>query len=107
MGDYLAEFEHLVALALVRLGAEAYGMAVRREIVERTEREVSIGSVYSTLDRLERKGLVTSSTSAPTPVRGGRAKRCFRLTAEGEKALARSQRVLEQMAQGLSFEGAD
>ena len=73
-GEFLGEFEQLVLLALLRLGEEAYGMAVRREIETRASRDVSIGAVYATLDRLEEKGAgqVAGWVSHPTPAAGGR-----------------------------------
>ena len=69
--DFLGEFEHIVMLAVLRLGDRAYGVTVRQEIEFRTKREVSIGAVYATLDRLEAKGYVKSSLGDPTPERGG------------------------------------
>lgn len=104
MSDYLGEFEHIILLALLQLGKQAYGVAVRKEINERTGRDPSIGSVYSTLDRLEKKGLVRSRTGDPTPTRGGRARKFFEVTAEGQHALARSRALLERMADGLQLE---
>ena len=89
-GEALGEFEHLILLAVLRLKGDAYGMRVRREIEERTGREVTIGAVYATLDRLAEKGMVRSALSDPTPERGGRAKRCYRLEALGERALQES-----------------
>ena len=100
-GDFLGEFEQLVLLALIRLEDEAYGMAVRREIEERADRDVSIGAVYATLDRLEEKGLVKSRIGEPTDARGGRAKKCFTITGVGARALERSQQALRQMLVGL------
>ena len=100
-GDFLGEFEQLVLLALIRLEDEAYGMAVRREIEDRADRDVSIGAVYATLDRLEEKGLVKSRMGEPTDARGGRAKKCFTITGAGAKALERSQQALRQMLVGL------
>ncbi len=100
-GEFLGEFEQFVLLALVRLGDEAYGMAVRREIEARAERPVSIGAVYATLDRLEAKGLVRSRLGEATDERGGRAKKCFTMTAAGERALDSSQRALRRMLTGL------
>lgn len=100
-GDYLGEFEQMVMLALLRLGADAYGMRVRQEIEARTRREVSIGAVYATLDRLETKGWVKSSLGEATAQRGGRAKRTFALTAAGRKSLAMTQRSLRGMLEGL------
>lgn len=100
-GEFLGEFEQLVLLALIRLEDEAYGMAVRREIEARAERDVSIGAVYATLDRLEEKGLVRSRLGTPTDARGGRAKKCFTITGAGARALERSQQALRQMLVGL------
>jgi PadR family transcriptional regulator, regulatory protein PadR len=100
-GDYLGEFEQLVLLALMRLGEGAYGMAVRREIEERTGREVAIGAVYATLDRLEAKGLVTSAEGQTAAGRGGRARRFFSVSGAGLRALRRSQEALDRMWDGL------
>jgi DNA-binding PadR family transcriptional regulator len=102
-GELLGEFEQLMLLAVLRLGEDAYGMRVRQEVAERTEREVSIGAVYSTLDRLEEKGLVKSTLGASTPERGGRAKRCFEVTGAGISSLNRARRELESMLEGLHF----
>ena len=102
-GESLGEFEHLVMLAVLRLGADAYGMRVRREIAERTGRDVSIGAVYATLDRLAEKGLVVSTLSDPTPERGGRAKRSFQLTGAGADAVNRARQDLASMQEGLVF----
>lgn len=102
-GDSLGEFEHLVLLAVLRLGADAYGMRVRREIAGRTGRDVTIGAVYATLDRLADKRLVTSTLNDPTPERGGRAKRSFRLTGAGADAVNRATQGLVSMQEGLVF----
>jgi PadR family transcriptional regulator PadR len=102
-GELLGEFEHLVLLAVLRLSGSAYGMSVRREIANRTGRDVSIGAVYATLDRLSTKGLVTSAMSDPTPERGGRAKRSFRLTGAGVNAVNRTRQDLSSMLEGLEF----
>ena len=102
-GEYLGEFEHIVLLAVWRLSDGAYGMSVRREMVDRTGRDVSIGAVYATLDRLAAKGLVTSALSDPTPERGGRAKRSFRLTGAGVDAANRTRQELANMLEGLEF----
>jgi PadR family transcriptional regulator, regulatory protein PadR len=101
--DYLGEFEHIVVLALLRLGDRAYGVTVRQEIESRTNREVSIGSVYATLERLETKGYVKSHRGDPTPERGGRSKRFFRVTPRGVAAVNRTQRALQSMTQGLDL----
>jgi len=102
-GDTLGEFEHLVLLAVVRLGHEAYGMLVRREIASCTGREVSIGAVYATLERLAVKGLVSSALGEATPERGGRAKRLFQVTGAGVEALNRTRADLASMLEGLPF----
>jgi PadR family transcriptional regulator, regulatory protein PadR len=101
--DFLGEFEHIVLLALLRLEDRAYGVTVRQEIELRTDREVSIGAVYATLDRLERKGYVSSHRGEPTPERGGRSKRFFRVTGVGLKAVGRTHRVIQSMTEGLGL----
>src|ERR1700726_4770582 len=101
--DYLGEFEHIILLALLRLEDRAYGVTVRQEIEFRTHREVSIGAVYATLDRLEAKGYVKSHRGDPTPERGGRSKRFFRVTAKGMEAVNRTQRALQSMTDGLDL----
>jgi DNA-binding PadR family transcriptional regulator len=99
--DYLGEFEHLVLLALVRLGDGTYGVPIREEIVERAGREVSFGAVYSTLRRLESKGWIETWMSEPTPVQGGRSRKRVRLTSVGLETLQRAQQRLSRMAEGL------
>jgi DNA-binding PadR family transcriptional regulator len=101
--DYLGEFEHIIVLALLRLTDQAYGVTVRQEIEFRTKREVSIGAVYATLDRLEAKGYVKSHRGDPTPKRGGRSKRFFHVTAKGVAAVNRTQRALQSMTEGLNL----
>jgi DNA-binding PadR family transcriptional regulator len=101
--NYLGEFEHIVVLALLRLADQAYGVTVRQEIEVRISREVSIGAVYATLARLESKGYVNSYLGDPTPERGGRSKRFFRLTAKGLAAVNRTHRALERMTDGIRF----
>ena|SRR5579864_6708555 len=101
--DYLGEFEHIVVLAVLRLADHAYGVTVRQEIEQRISREVSIGAIYATLDRLERKGYVKSQLGEPTAERGGRSKRFFRVTAKGVSAVNRAQHALHKMIQGLDL----
>jgi len=101
-GDLLGSLEQLVLLALVRLGDDAYGMTVRREIEARTGRDLSIGSIYTTLERLEAKGYIRSHVGAPTAERGGRAKRLFRIDPRGEEALDTAQHALRSMTAGLA-----
>jgi PadR family transcriptional regulator, regulatory protein PadR len=100
-GDTLGVLELVVLAALERLGDDAYGMTVRREIEARTGRAVSIGAVYATLDRLADKGLVAFSVSAPQPVRGGRARKHAALTPAGRRALRTTARGLARMLDGL------
>ena len=88
-------------LAVMRLGANAYGMTVRREIESATGRDISIGAVYTTLVRLESKGLIKSFTGEPTAERGGRAKRYFRMNAAGEGALRNMHDIILKMSAGL------
>jgi PadR family transcriptional regulator, regulatory protein PadR len=83
----VAGLELSVLLAVTRLGDDAYGLAVRREVSERLDREYSVGAMYTTLERLMAKGLLKSRTAPPTPMRGGRSRRHFRLTGAGEKAI--------------------
>ena len=104
--DYLGEFEHIVILALLRLAGRAYGVTVRQEIEVRIGREVSIGAIYATLDRLERKGYVKSQFGEPTPERGGRSKRFFHVTAKGMSAVNRTHRAVQSMVQGLDLLGS-
>ena len=77
--EYLGNLELMVLLSLIRVGDQAYGVPISREIERRTGRDVALGSVYAALDRLERKGFVSSILGDPTPERGGRSKRLFRL----------------------------
>jgi len=100
-GEYLGEFEHIVLLALLRLGKQAYGMRIRQEIEQRTGRSVAIGAVYATLERITTKGYVSTWLADPTPERGGRAKRFFKVEAGGVAALERSQKALNRMRQGI------
>jgi len=100
-GDAPGEFEQIVLLAVLRLGEEAYGMRVRREIHLRTGRDVTIGAVYTTLERLEAKGMVASALGEATEERGGRAKRFFRVTADAIEALNRARAEMNNMLEGL------
>ena len=101
MTKYLGEFEQLVLLAILRLGDEAYGMAISRELDEQAGREVSRGALYLTLDRMTRKGYLQSRLGDSTPARGGRAKRFFKLTSVGEDLLRSSGRAFFSMWSGV------
>ena len=99
-GDQLAAFEQLVLLALLSLeGDEAYGMNIRAVLLEEAGRDVSVPTVYSALDRLESKGFVTSRLGDPTPERGGRAKKFFRVEPKGVHVLLEVRQTLENMWQ--------
>jgi DNA-binding PadR family transcriptional regulator len=104
--EYLGEFEHVVMLALARLGDGAYGAMIHQEILDTTGRDVSIPAVYVTLKRLEKKGLVSARVAAGRG--GGRATRNYALRAEGRRALARSREMLDRLwrGSGIRTEGA-
>ena len=99
----LGDFEQLIMLGVLRLGDEAYGAAIRQEIHARSGRDVSINAVYTTLDRLEAKGLLRSWVGEPTPQRGGRRRKFYALRPAGLAALRQAYRTLAAMAAG--FEG--
>jgi DNA-binding PadR family transcriptional regulator len=102
MGDALGDFEQLILFALVRLGPDAYGVTIREEIEARTGRAISPGALYTTLDRLEKRGMVSSRLGEPTPQRGGKRKRHYTLQPAGERALARVYESLRLMASGVA-----
>ena len=89
---HFSEWELMVLLALMRLGEDAYGVPICREIEAQTGREAAVGSVYATLERLEEKGFVDSELGKPTAARGGRAKKYFRITIHGVKEVRKTQR---------------
>jgi PadR family transcriptional regulator, regulatory protein PadR len=101
----LGEFEHIALLAILRVGTDAYGVTIRSEITARTGRDPAPGALYTTLDRLEEKGLVTSRLGDPTPQRGGRSKRYFQVSGAGIEALARAQRSYQSLMEGLQLPG--
>jgi PadR family transcriptional regulator, regulatory protein PadR len=96
----LGEFEQAVLVTLVRLHGNAYGVPIHRKLSERGK-EVAIGAVYTTLDRLEEKGFVRSRRGDPTPERGGRAKRYFEITAAGQRALEETHAARKRMWDGF------
>ena len=102
MGQSIGEFEQLILLALVRLEADAHGVAIRREIESRTGRTVSAGALYTALDRLEARGFIASRLGEPTPERGGKRKRLYAVRPAGRQALARSMDALRKMAAGVT-----
>jgi DNA-binding PadR family transcriptional regulator len=99
--DPLGEFEHIVLLAILRLGDNAYAVPIGGEIQKHTGREISRGSIYITLDRLEKKGYLRSWLGDPTPERGGRAKRYYALRPRAAIALRDSRRALVSLWKGL------
>lgn len=103
--DHLGEFEQVVLLTVLRLGDGAYGVPIRQEIEQRARRKVTIGALYATLDRLEAKGYLHSWFADPTPCRGGRSKRYFRLLPAGEQALVNYRAMLDRMWLGVRLKG--
>lgn len=102
--EALGEFEQLVLLAVVQLGDGVYGVPIAEEIERRTRRSVSTAAVYVTLRRLEQKGFLSSSMSAPTAERGGKARRCVRVTRTGLQGLRTTRQALDSMWEGLDPE---
>jgi PadR family transcriptional regulator, regulatory protein PadR len=105
MAPLLGEFEQVVLLTIRRLGANAYGVTIGAEITACTGREPAPGALYTTLDRLEDKGLVASRLGDPTPQRGGRAKRYFAITAKGLAAVTRAQQSYRRLLKGCELPG--
>jgi DNA-binding PadR family transcriptional regulator len=97
----LGELEQLVLLGVMRVGQDAYGVPVHDEIQRRANRDLTLGTIYKTLSRLEDKGLVTSHIGEPSHERGGRRTRCYVVTPAGKRSLQASLRVLQRMASGL------
>lgn len=102
--DYLGEFEQMVLLSIMRLGSEAYGLAIKDELEAVVGRSPSSGALYTTLDRMERKGFLESYAGAPSSERGGRPRRYVKLTPAGQEMLARTRTSLLALWDGL--EGA-
>ena len=101
MRNHPGEFEQMVLLAVLRLGAEAYAVPVRAEIETRTGRGVARGALYTALERLEGKGLVRSAAGDPLPERGGRARRYFTVTPRGLASLRTANKAMDSLRQGL------
>ena len=102
MGNALGELEALVLLAVLRLGADAYGIAIQQEIAAHADRYPSLGAIYSTLTRLEQKGFVTAQDGDPTPTRGGRRKKLYTVEAAGRQAVRTSIAAIQALSQGLT-----
>lgn len=101
VGEHLGEFEQVLLFAILRLDDEAYGVTIRQEIERRSGRKTSPGAIYTTLDRMEGRGLVSSRVGGATPVRGGRRKRFYRLEPAGARALAEAYGRMQKMAAGV------
>ena len=98
---YLGEFELLVLLAILRLDQDAYGVTIRDALEAETSREVALGAIYKTLGRLEDKGYLSSRLGDPTPQRGGRRKKLYRLEPLGSRAVKQSCADLRRLTRGL------
>ena len=109
MGEhtYLGEFELMLLLTIIRLGDAAYGVPLSRELAQQRGRDIPVGSVYAALDRLEAKGFIASYLGESTPERGGRAKRYFRVTRQGLRAVHETRRVLTKLWQSLPALGKE
>ncbi|MEO6804671.1 MAG: helix-turn-helix transcriptional regulator [Edaphobacter sp.] len=105
MNESLGEFEQIVLLAVLRLGNGAYGVSIREEILKCTGRQATPGALYTTLDRLENKSMLTSLMGEPTAQRGGRAKRYFKVTKTGTAAVERAQNAYRRLLDGLKLSG--
>jgi PadR family transcriptional regulator len=100
----IGEFEYLILAAAATLGEDAYGAAIRSEIEKATAKRCSIGALYTTLDRLEQKGFVKTRMGAPTPERGGRAKRMVRVTSSGVRAASEFYTAMVKVSEGVSWQ---
>lgn len=104
--SYLGEFEHFVLLSILQLGDSAYGVTIRRQLREAIGRDVSLGALYSTIERLEKKGYVTSRKGEATPERGGKAKRIVTVTVVGIDMLKQTKSQLDVMWKNVDINGA-
>jgi PadR family transcriptional regulator PadR len=103
MADILGAFEQAVLLAVVRLGEDAYGRAILKEVQTRLDRDVAAGAVHATLDRLEKQGLVRSRLGSGTPIRAGRPRRFYRVRPVGLRALNDTRVAVENLWRGLKW----
>ena len=102
----VGEFEYLLLATAHRLADNAYGASIAQDIEQTTGRRCSLGALYTTLDRLESKGLVKTSMGDPTPERGGRAKRMVKLTGAGRRAAAEFYTAITPVTEGIAWSGA-
>lgn len=100
---FLGEFEQFILLAILKLGENAYGSTIRQLLADTIQRDVTIGALYTTLERLEKKGLLESKMGEATAERGGRAKKYFKVSAQGQSSLKRSKQALNSMWQGVAL----
>jgi len=100
--EHLGQLELMVLLAVIRPSKESYGVQISREIAEKSGREVALASVYAALERLEKKGLVSSALGSPSPERGGKARTYFQPTALGVAEARDAQSTLQKLASGLA-----
>jgi PadR family transcriptional regulator, regulatory protein PadR len=100
----LGEFEYLVLSAAARLGADAYGAAIRTEVEKSSGRQCSLGALYTTIDRLEAKGFIETAMGDPTPQRGGRPKRMVRVSKAGKREAAAFYAAIVRATKGLAWE---
>ena len=103
MAEILGTFEQAVLLALIRLGKDAYGRAILKEVQSRLQRDVAAGAVYATLDRLEDKALISSRLGSGTAVRAGRPRRYYAIESAGVRALNESKAAVENLWQGFRW----
>ncbi len=103
LADLLGAFEQAVLLTVIKLADGAYGRSILRDVQLRLQREIAAGAVYATLDRLEQKALIFSRLEEGTPVRGGRVRRFYQITADGVKALNEAKAALDQMWRGAKW----
>src|SRR5690349_14020981 len=99
--QHLTDFELMILLAILRIGDDAYGVPIAREIDQTGRRSVLLGAIYTALDRLEANGIVTSTYGDPAPERGGRAKRFFKVAGKGLKAVKETQRAFTALWRGI------
>ncbi len=100
---FLGEFEQFLLLSIMKLADNAYGSTIRQLLADVIQRDVTIGALYTTLERLEKKGMVQSKMGEATAERGGRAKKYFKVTAKGQLALKRSKQALTTMWQNIAL----
>ena len=103
MADVLGAFEQAVLIAVMRLQADAYGRAILKEVQARLDRDVAAGAVHATLERLQTKGLIASRLGSGTPIRGGRARRFYRLQPAGLRALNEARAAIDSLWHGLKW----